>query len=92
MNKKKIFAAVVALTMAAILIGGFIANEWDTRDEPEAVPFAPEDGALPHDSINYVLFEEWGPIMLSLGIIMFGAIIAGVTLSREDEEEEEVEE
>lgn len=86
---KKILALIIALGMAVILIGGFIAADWNTFDEPQSVPFAPEDGELPHDSINYVLFEEWGPIMLVLGAVMFGAIIAGVTLSKEEDEEEE---
>lgn len=86
---KKVVGASVALVMAVILIGGFIASDWDVRDEPQPVPFAPDEGGvLPEDSINYVLFEEWGPIMLVLGIVMFGAIIAGVSLSREEEDEE----
>ena len=91
-KSKQIVAAVIALAMAAILIGGFVAADWDTRDEPKAVPFAPEGGELPHDSINYVLFEEWGPIMLILGSVMFGAIIAGVALSKEEDDCDEEEE
>jgi len=90
-NKKQIIGAIVAGAMAVILIAGFIAADWNTRDEPEAVPFAPEDGNLPHNSINYVLFEEWGPIMLVLGAVMFGAIIAGVALSKEEDDDEEEE-
>ncbi len=87
---KKVLALIIALGMAAILIGGFIDAEWNTSDEPTPVPFGPDDtGTLPENSINYVLFEEWGPIMLVLGAVMFGAIIAGVTLSKEEDEEEE---
>ena len=87
---KKVLALIIALGMAAILIGGFIAADWQTYDEPQAVPFAPDAGGdLSHDSINYVLFEDWGPIMLVLGAVMFGAIVAGVTLSKEEDEEEE---
>lgn len=91
-KSKQVLAAVIALGMAAILVGGFIATQWETSDEPTAVPFAPEGGELPHNSINYVLFEDWGPIMLVLGAVMFGAIIAGVALSREEDDSDEEEE
>lgn len=92
MSKKAIMGGVFALAMVAIIIVGVTTIDWgfETNDEPVSVPFAPEaDGSLSHDSINYVLFEEWGPVMLILGAVMFGAIIAGVTLSKEDDDEEE---
>ena len=86
---RKVLALLIALGMAVILIGGFIAADWNTNEEPQSVPFAPEGGVLPTNSINYVLFEDWGPIMIALGAVMFGAIVAGVTLSKEEDEEEE---
>ena len=92
MSKKAIMGGIFALAMMAIIVIGVTTVDWgfEKNDEPAAVPFAPDaSGDLPEDSINYVLFEEWGPVMLILGAVMFGAIIAGVTLSKEDEDEEE---
>jgi hypothetical protein len=44
-------------------------------------------------SINYQLFEEFGPILLVLALLMFGSIIGGVYIAKEDDatEEEETE-
>lgn len=92
MSKKAIMGGVVALAMMAIIVIGVATVDWgfEKNEEPSSVPFAPDaDGNLSENSINYVLFEEWGPVMLILGAVMFGAIIAGVTLSKEDEDEEE---
>ena len=44
-----------------------------------------DDGWLAENSINYQMFEFWGPVLLVLGALMFGAIIAGVCISREEE-------
>ncbi len=92
MSKKAVLGGIFAVAMAAIIIVGVLSVDWefDKNEEPASVPFAPDDtGNVPENSINYVLFEEWGPIMLILGAVMFGAIIAGVTLSKEDEDAEE---
>ena len=84
MSKKKILGALVALCMAIILVAGFVATDYGDAREPVPVPFDGGEG-----SINMVLFGEWGPVMLILGAVMFGAIIAGVCLSKEERDEEE---
>jgi len=40
-------------------------------------------------SINYQMFEEFGPILLVLALLMFGSIIGGVYIAKEDDAEEE---
>ena len=40
------------------------------------------------NSINYQLFEEFGPILLVLALLMFGSIIGGVYIAKEDDNEE----
>ena len=92
MSKKAVLGGVFAVAMAVIIIAGVLSVDWgfEENEEPASVPFAPDDtGKVAENSINYVLFEKWGPIMLILGAVMFGAIIAGVTLSKEDEDTEE---
>ena len=84
-------AVLVVLMMGAIAIG----TEWedlgfDTSDPGEPVPFMPDEDADAKDyregnNLNAVLFEKYGAIMIIIGALMFGAMIAGVCISREEE-------
>ena len=38
---------------------------------------------------DYQMFESWGPVLLILGTLMFGAIIGGVCISKEEEKKKE---
>ena len=94
MSKKKAFAsALVALVVVCGLAASVITYDWGTDSGIEKVPFGLDgDGKLADNSINYQMFEVWGPILLVLGTLMFGAIIAGVCISREEEKKKEEEE
>lgn len=94
MNRK--VAALLAITMivAVASIGLFTQwNDLDTgvdysTDVPEhGIPFMPDDnGVLDKGSLNSVLFEKYGVVIIVLGIVMFTAMIAGVCISREEED------
>lgn len=89
MSKKTVAGGVIALALLVVLAGAIMSSDWNDNmgDTASSVPFGPDDnGDLPEDSINYQLFEVWGPVILVLGILMFGAIIAGVCISREEED------
>ena len=94
MSKKKAFlCGLVALVMVCGLAGSVISYDWGMDQGIEKVPFGLDgDGMLADNSINYQMFEVWGPVLLVLGTLMFGAIIAGVCISREEREKEEGEE
>ena len=94
MSKKKAFAsALVALVVVCGLAGSVISYNWGMDNGVEKVPFGlDDDGKLADNSINYQMFEVWGPILLVLGSLMFGAIIAGVCISREERDKKEEEE
>ena len=94
MSKKKAFAsALVALVVVCGLAGSVISYNWGMDNGIEKVPFGLDgDGTLADNSINYQMFEVWGPILLVLGSLMFGAIIAGVCISREERDKKEEEE
>ena len=94
MSKKKAFAsALVALVVVCGLAGSVISYNWGMDNGIEKVPFGLDgDGMLADNSINYQMFEVWGPILLVLGSLMFGAIIAGVCISREERDKKEEEE
>ena len=92
MSKNKILGGVIALALVVVLASSIVSYEWDMGDEANPIPFGPDDdGTLSPDSINYQMFEVWGPVLLALGTLMFGAIIAGVCISKEDDEKEEEE-
>ena len=89
MNRKA--AAILAITMIAAISAIGIFTEWNdfgyADDVPEAgVPFMPENGVLADNSLNKALFETYGPVIIVLGIVMFTAMIAGVCISREEED------
>ena len=91
MNKKTLIPSIV-LAMAVIVMfsAAAFSNDWfmdyNAEGEPTTQEFGPNEGVLSEESINYQLFEEFGPILLVLAILMFGAIIGGVYIAREDEE------
>jgi hypothetical protein len=93
MNKKKAACAIVALAVIGILIASAVTYDWGVEGGPTPVPFGLNgDGTLAENSINFQMFEVWGPVLLILGTVMFGAIIAGVCISKEEEAKKEDEE
>ncbi|MDY0293198.1 MAG: hypothetical protein RBQ77_01300 [Candidatus Methanomethylophilaceae archaeon] len=88
MNKKVLIGAGLAMTLLVVIGAGVFATQWDTAyDEPVGIPFAPgEDGVLSENSLNYSVFEDYGPLLLVLSILMFGAIVGGVCIAREEDE------
>lgn len=88
MSKNAVIGGVVVLALVCVLAGSIVTYQWaDNENGPTAVPFGLDsNGNLPHNSINYELFENWGPVLLVLGTLMFGSIIAGVCISKEKEE------
>ena len=93
MNKRNIVCGIVAIAVVCGIAASAITYDWDMKDGPTPIPFGlNDDGTLADNSINYMMFEVWGPILLVLGTLMFGAIIAGVCISREEEKKKEEEE
>ncbi len=81
-----------------ILTVAIYVDGWDNYgDEPESVPFNgvvetdPVSGEETVDpgSLNYVLFEKYGPVLLVLGLLMFGAMIGGICVAREEVENDD---
>ena len=86
MNKKNLVIGIVALVVVVGLAASVISYDWGMNNGPTPVPFGlSDDGWLADNSINYQMFKVWGPVLLVLGTLMFGAIIAGVCISREEE-------
>jgi len=45
--------------------------------------------AMNENSLNFALFEGYGPLMLILALLMFGAMIGGVCIAREESEHDD---
>lgn len=87
-------AVVVVLMMGAVVIGtNWEYLGYDTSDPGEGVQFVPneDDNVTEYreNSLNGVLFEKYGAIMLVVGALMFGAMIAGVCISREEDDSDD---
>ena len=90
MNRK--IGAVLGIAVVLVFGAMIVSTDWKEIDSGygEGVPddgvhFAPVD-ENDNECINSLLFEQYGAILLVLGILMFGAMIAGVCLSREEED------
>lgn len=100
MNKRFVIGAVVSVALLAVFIAGIATANYDgSYDTPQGVPSGmgagvgegeifDDDGTLDHNSLAYSIFEDHVFVLLPLGILMFGAMIGGVCISREEVEEE----
>ena len=92
MNKKVLAGIGASAVLAAVLISAVVLTDWNdymTNDSPEGIPFdggVGEDGELDRNSLNYALFEQYGPVLLVVALLMFGAMIGGVCIAREEVE------
>ena len=102
MSKRTWVGAAVAALLLVVLVFGVYSVDWDSQnsnDAPHEIPTFPTDDAdsiwadddrteLKENSLAYSVFEKYGLILLPLAILMFGAMIGGVCISREEVEGE----
>lgn len=103
MNKHIAIGAVSAVVLCAVLLFGAFGSDWfqgqsdnvayddEGNPVPQPVPFDPDtsSGAVSTDSLNYVVFEKYGPLLVVLAVLMFGAIVGGVCIAREETEKDD---
>jgi NADH:ubiquinone oxidoreductase subunit 6 (subunit J) len=90
MNKGKAIIYVALGAAILVLIGGaMLTGNWfmDMDGSPSGPSFNTADPADP-SSINDYMFEVFGPVLLILAVMMFGAIIGGVYIAKEDDEDD----
>ena len=87
---------VVALALGAamVMMLGFmvLSTDWqddsgDALDEMHRIPFMPSEDVDFKDTLNYAMFETYGPVIMVVTLLLFGAIIGGAAISREDDDE-----
>ena len=85
MNKRIAIGVVVSVVLLGVLCYVIFASDWSWfNDTPSPVPYDPEPGHVDPGSLNYVLFEQYGPLLIVLAILMFGAMVGGIVVAREE--------
>ncbi len=96
--KKVAVGAAVSVILLAVLVVGIATVDWDdytSSDIPESIPdidtsgsdsIYDENGELREDSLAYTVFEKYGVVLIPLALLMLGAMIGGVCISREEVE------
>ncbi len=97
-SKKKAVGVTVAVVLLAVLAIGIFSVDWSDymgSDKPVEQPTFPTDGDdsiwdesgdLKEDSLAYTIFEKYGLMLIPLALLMFGAMVGGVVISREEAE------
>lgn len=93
MSKKVVIGLAASALLLAVIAIGVYSVDWDdytSSDTPQDVPVLPPDiwdgDDLKKDSLSYVIFEKYGLVLLPLALLMFGAMVGGVIISREEVE------
>jgi len=94
MNKKILVAILASAMLLTVLVAAVAASNWGDHfenDSPQKVEYTiyDEDGNVNEESLNYVMFVKYGPLLLILAILMFGAMIGGVCIAREEVESDD---
>jgi len=91
MDKRSLIPSVIlAVSVMVMFSAAAFSSDWfldynaEELHEQQYFP-DPDTGELSKESINYELFEEYGPILLVLALLMFGSIIGGVYIAKEDD-------
>jgi len=92
MNRKTALGIALGIAMVVMLGGMVLSTNWaeDTNmgDSPTDIPFSPSPGHDFKDTLNYAVFETYGPVLIVVTMLLFGAIIGAAAISKEDVEEE----
>ena len=86
MNKKALVAGIIIASFALVMLGAVALSgdfqEYNDNGVGDISYTGTEEGDLP-----YELFETYGPLLLVLGLLMFGAIIGAAYVAKEDDDD-----
>lgn len=95
MTKRKIVGIVVAVLALTVLTVAVFATGWGdlvVNDSPENLPtFDPYDanGDILEDSMTFVLFELYGPLIALISLVMFGAMVGAICVAKEEVDDDD---
>lgn len=94
MSKKVAIGLGVSALLLCVMAIGIFATDWDDYteyDTPQGVIVFPtdedpivEDDEVNEDSLSYYIFEKYGLVLIPLALLMFGAMVGGVVIAREE--------
>jgi len=99
MIKRSTQGLLVAGILLVVLVAGIVVTDFGQEyDSPQGLPtfttahddsldIYDADGTLKENSLPYMIFEKYGFVLIPLAILMFGAMVGGVVISREEVEE-----
>ena len=100
MSKRSSVGLIAAgLLLVVILMAVANTDFGEEYDSPQGLPtFAPsahdpalsiydDNGDLKENSLPYMVFEKYGFVLIPLAVLMFGAMVGGVVISKEEVEE-----
>ncbi|MDR0334786.1 MAG: hypothetical protein LBH69_02735 [Methanomassiliicoccaceae archaeon] len=92
MNKKALLvgSAVAAVVMVMLLAAVVYSGDFEELNDNgmSNIPFTPDGDNPIEGSLPDMLFDKYGPVILVLAILMFGAIIGGAYIAKEDDEDD----
>jgi NADH:ubiquinone oxidoreductase subunit 6 (subunit J) len=75
---------IVAAALLALMIAVFLAvDAWYDGMLEGTIPMF----SIPIEDISALIFEEWGALVIILGLVLFSAMIGGVFIAQEEDEE-----
>jgi NADH:ubiquinone oxidoreductase subunit 6 (subunit J) len=94
MSKKVAIGLGVSALLLCVMAIGIFATDWDDYteyDTPQGVIVFPtdedpivEDDEVNENSLSYYIFEKYGLVLIPLALLMFGAMVGGVVIAREE--------
>ncbi|MBE6514323.1 MAG: hypothetical protein E7Z69_04480 [Thermoplasmata archaeon] len=94
MSKKVAIGLGVSALLLCVMAIGIFATDWDDYteyDTPQGVIVFPTDeepivegDEVNEDSLSYYIFEKYGLVLIPLALLMFGAMVGGVVIAREE--------
>ncbi len=99
MSKRNSIGLIVVGLLLTILVLAIMSTDFgQTYDSPQPLPTVVNsdisedyniyDGdELKENSLPYAIFEQYGFVLIPLAVLMFGAMVGGVVISKEEVEE-----
>lgn len=88
-------AAVLLVTLGVCIFetswdemnnNGIHPIDYGTHDSGNTDSILDDNDKLNEDSLNYKIFEKYGPLLIVLAVLMFGAMVGGICIAREEED------
>ncbi len=99
MSKRRYKGLIVAGILIVVLVVAIMTTDFApaydtpqglptfTTSHSEAMDIFDGSGDLKENSLPYAIFEQYGFVLIPLALLMFGAMVGGVVISKEEVEE-----